>query len=256
MPNETSTAPQLTPEDGATGVRGFGVAKFSSRILLIISWFLAICIFSLNLQSTSECERDLIGCVPSAKSTQSVPGTSQAPGPKAVQSASPSDEIHSGPTSTKIPAQQLILPSPTPSPASAVSNSKPKTEPHSPATPLSQFLSVKAADVANLYSRRGPSRAIELLMLAVVVAPYLIGWWIFWILKFALYTITYRLQVPSYVMTKEGYWAERARGVQFSWDYESLGRDRSQVRAKEYAHLLGWLASLALGLYQAIRSPS
>ena len=228
-------------------------AKLGSRLLLSISWFIAIIFVSLNLRSPSPCDRDFIGCVGNADRTPAPLSYTASTNkiPPASEHAQQASSTNFAPGATATPLATVGLP--------AEQEQAPPGEPKPEALPPSTSSNwiLNTLRFLSFYGRHGPSRALEWSLLSLIVAPYLVGWWLILILKFAVYTIDYRLQVPTDLSGSEGYWAERARCVQFSWDYESLGRERSQIRAEEYAHLIGWFTSLSLagGVLLLVHTP-
>lgn len=263
MPDENITSRQKASEDEPTGIRarvaqrGSYAAKVLSRLVLFVSWLSAIFVVSLSLHTPSGCDRNFIGCAPAAEKTpsQSVPAEKKSAqvGRSGAGSTGAQQEATAAPTTA--PLQEPPIP---PREPGAELRKSEAANPQQATRQIDQSLLLGGANLTDLYNRFGPSRAIELSVLAVIIAPYLIGWWIFLILRFAIFTIDYHLQVPSDLVASNSYWAERARSVQFSWDYESLGRERTQLRAEEYAHLVGWFTSLALagGVLLLVHTPA
>jgi hypothetical protein len=85
---------------------------------------------------------------------------------------------------------------------------------------------------------------LEWAFLVVASAPYVIGWWIFLVIKRVMSTIIYRLTIPERLAS--GSLFERASNAYLSWEYESIGKDRSLERAQIYSHFLGWAVSIVL----------
>src|SRR6266446_9001021 len=76
------------------------------------------------------------------------------------------------------------------------------------------------------------------------ICSYLIGWWIFLVIKRVMSTIIYRLTIPERLAS--GSLFERSSDACLSWEYESIGKDRSLERARIYSHFLGWAVSIVL----------
>jgi hypothetical protein len=125
------------------------------------------------------------------------------------------------------------------SPSIAVSDAAPS----SPTAEPSTWNEAKTA-LEHFWVKYREITALEWVFLLVASAPYVIGLWIFLVIKRVISTIIYRLTIPDRL--EDGSLAERARNACLSWEYESMGKDRSLERALLYSHLLGWLVSIVL----------